>query len=362
MGLSFATMPVMDFFVGGIWEAMVFENTIRDYMVATLVFLAALVVLKLIKIFVVRRVSSFVNRTETHVDNAVLEVFDTIHPPFYVFVAFYGATRMLALSGAPERFLSVVLLLWVTWQVVVAIQIFLDHIIRAKLAAAEDSSRKAASGIIGGIVKIILWILGILFILSNLGVNITSLVAGLGIGGLAFALAAQKILEDLFSSLAIFFDRPFAPGDFVVIGKDKGTVQKIGIKTTRIKALSGEEVVIPNKDITSSRVSNYKRMKKRRVAFKVGVTYETDQAKLEKIPSIAEKIINGREQVEFSRTNFIEMGDSALVFEIVYHIDDREYDLYVDIQQDILLGLKAAFEKEGIEFAYPTQTVFVRQS
>lgn len=352
----------MEFLEGGIWEAVIWGNTLRNYALAVGVFVVALVALKLIKIFVVRRVTDFVRGTDTHVDNAILEVFETIRPPFYAFVAFYGATRLLTLSGTPEKTFNIILLIWVTWQIVVGLQIFLDHIIRAKLSAAENSSRKAASGIIGGVVKIVLWILGILFVLSNLGVNVTSLIAGLGIGGLAFALAAQKILEDLFSSLAIFFDRPFAPGDFVVIGKDKGTVQKIGIKTTRIKALSGEEIVIPNKDVTSSRISNYKRMKKRRVAFKVGVTYETSQAKLKKIPQIVEAIIEGRDQVEYGRTSFVEMGGSALIFEIVYHIEDREYDLYVDTQQAILLALKEAFEQEGIAFAYPTQTVFVQQS
>lgn len=347
---------------GGIWNVVFFENTVRAYALAALVFLGALIALKLIKVFIVRHVTDFVRGTETHVDNAVLEVFETIRPPFYVFVAFYGATRLLTVSGGPQRFLMIVLLLWVTWQVVVGLQIFLDHIIRAKLAAAEDSSRKAASGIIGGVVKIVLWVLGILFILSNLGVNVTSLIAGLGIGGLAFALAAQKVLEDIFASLAIFFDRPFAPGDYVVIGKHSGTVQKIGIKTTRIKALSGEQIIIPNKDVTNSRVKNFKRMEKRRVAFKVGVTYETPQAKLKNIPKIVQKIIDNQDSIEYDRTNFVEMGDSALIFEIVYKIEDRDYDLFVRTQEEILLALKGVFEQEGIEFAYPTQTVFVQKT
>lgn len=351
----------MDYLVSEFWQTMYWGNALRDYVFALSTFVAAVIILKLVKLFIIARVSGRIERTENDYDNALLDVFRTIKPPFYVFLSFYGATRFLELSGFPDRVLEIVLLLWVTWQVVAASQIFLSEVVKAKLSAAEDSSRKAAAGIISGIAKIILWLLAILFVLSNLGVNVTSLIAGLGIGGLAFALAAQKILEDLFSSLAIFFDRPFAPGDFVVVGEHSGTVKKIGIKTTRIKALSGEEIVIPNKDVTSSRIKNLKRMKKRRVAFKVGVTYETSQEKLKKVSKIIEGIIKGREQVEYGRTSFVEMGDSALIFEVVYHIEDREYDLFVTIHQDILFALKEAFDAEGIAFAYPTQTLFIEK-
>jgi len=211
------------------------------------------------------------------------------------------------------------------------------------------------------ILKILLWILAVLVVLSNWGINITSLIAGLGIGGIAIALAAQNILQDVFSSFSIFIDKPFKVGDFIVAGDDKGVVENIGIKTTRIKTLQGEELVISNQELTETRVHNFKKMEKRRVAFTLGVAYETPTEKLKKIPEVIKEIISRESLAEFDRAHFKEYGDFSLNYEVVYYISSGDYTEYMDSHQKINFAIKDAFEEMGIEFAYPTQTIFLKK-
>jgi len=196
-------------------------------------------------------------------------------------------------------------------------------------------------------------------VLSNLGVNITSLVAGLGIGGLAIALALQSVLSDLFSSFSIYFDKPFQVGDYIIVGKHSGTVEKIGIKSTRIRASQGEEIVISNQELTSARVQNFKKLKERRNTTSIGVTYETSTDKLKKIPDIIKYIIEEEKNARFDRVYFTTFADSALVFDLVYYVKSDAYSVYLETQQNINFKIKEAFEKEGIDMAYPTQTIYL---
>ena len=185
--------------------------------------------------------------------------------------------------------------------------------------------------------------------------------AGLGIGGIAIAFALQNILSDIFASFSIYFDKPFKVDDFIIIGDDKGVVKKIGIKSTRIQTLQGEELVISNKELTESRVHNYKKMERRRIVFVFGVTYETPTEKVKKIPSIIKDIIEKTELADIDRVHFKEFADFSLNFEVVYYLKTSDYAEYMDTQQEINLAMKEHFEKEQIEFAYPTQTVFVHK-
>lgn len=210
------------------------------------------------------------------------------------------------------------------------------------------------------ITKIGLVTVGSLFVLSNLGLDVSSLLTGIGIGGIAIALAVQNILGDLFSALAILLDQPFIVGDFIVAGEYRGKVEKIGIKTTRIRSLKGEEIVIPNKELTASVIQNFRRMEKRRVAFEVGVEYETPVTKLREIPAIIEGVLSGLENVFFKRASLIKMTDYALVFEVVYELVPKDYALYVKRQQEIILGLLEAFNKHEIKIAYPTRVVKIK--
>jgi small-conductance mechanosensitive channel len=209
--------------------------------------------------------------------------------------------------------------------------------------------------------RIVLWGIALLIFLQNLGYDITALVAGLGIGGIAIAFALQNILSDIFSSFTIYFDKPFEVGDFIIIGNDMGTVKAIGIKSTRIQTLQGQELVVSNKELTETRINNYKKMEKRRIVFDFGVVYKTPTEKLRKIPQIVKKIIDDIEITDLDRVHFDKFGDSSLSFEVVYYIKNSEYNVYMDTQQDINLKIKEQFEKEGIEFAYPTQTIFLNK-
>ena len=195
--------------------------------------------------------------------------------------------------------------------------------------------------------------------LDTAGIDITALVAGLGVGGIAVALAVQNILGDLFASLSIVLDKPFVIGDFIIVGDMMGTVEHIGMKTTRVRSLSGEQLVFSNTDLLSSRIRNYKRMQERRALFRFGVTYQTSRDLLARIPEVVREVIEGRDETRFDRAHFAGFGDSSLDFEVVYYMLVPDYNAYMDTQQAVNLELVGRFEEIGIDFAYPTRTVFV---
>jgi small-conductance mechanosensitive channel len=264
------------------------------------------------------------------------------------------------MPATASEILHVALLFVVTFFVLRIITSFIGYLFKQAASKKERNElrEKQAKGILL-IVQIIVWTIGFLFLIDNLGFDITTLVAGLGIGGIAIALAAQTVLGDLFSYLVIFFDKPFEIGDFIIVEDKMGTVEYIGIKTTRIRTLSGEQLVCSNTDLTDSRVHNYKRMEERRIAFSFGVVYNTPAAKLKIIPPLVKKIIEDLENTRFDRAHFKSFGDFSLDFEVVYYVLSADYNIYMDKQQSINLRIFELFEKEQIEFAFPTQTLFV---
>ena len=201
--------------------------------------------------------------------------------------------------------------------------------------------------------------MGLVFLLDNLGFKVSAVITGLGIGGIAVALAAQTILGDLFAYFVIFFDRPFEIGDFIIVGDKLGSVEYIGLKTTRVRSLSGEQLVFSNKDLTDSRIHNYKKMERRRVVFQLGVIYQTTLEQVKEIPAIVKQIIENQKDTAFDRGHFAKYGDFSLNFEFVYYVVGSDYNKYMDIQQAINLEIYKVFEEKGIEFAYPTQTLFM---
>jgi len=338
------------------WTQEFLGNTTKEHAIALAVFIGLIIIFKIFKTIILHRLEKLAKKTKTEIDDAVIEVFKTIKPPFYIYLAFYIAIQTLNFTGLASRIITALLIIWIVFLLVKAAQIFIDVLFRKKLDEGERTT-KSAIGAIKLIAKIILWSFGLLIVLSNLGVNITSLVAGLGVGGIAVALAVQNILSDLFSSFAIYFDKPFVVGDFIVIGEHKGTVEKIGIKTTRIRSLQGEEIVISNQELTSARIQNFKKMQKRRITFSIGVLYETPSEKLKKIPQMIKTIIDAVDKTEFDRAHFKEFGDFALIFEIVFYIESGDYTDYMNAQQEINLKINQAFAQENIEMAYPTQTI-----
>jgi small-conductance mechanosensitive channel len=246
---------------------------------------------------------------------------------------------------------------------IIAAQKFIDY-------GAEKIIKKREKGegdngeiikLLSVIAKILLWVVAVLLILSNLGYNITSLIAGLGIGGIAVALALQNILGDIFSSFSIYFDKPFKPGDSITVSGHTGVVKKIGIKSTRIQTLQGEELIMPNSELTKASVQNFGFMKRRRVIFNINIAYGSPAEKLKRIPDMIRKIVAAQTETEVDRVHFKAFGDSSLIYEIVYYVGSGDYNRYMDIQQAINLAIVGKFEEEKIEIAYPTRTVYVKK-
>jgi small-conductance mechanosensitive channel len=220
-----------------------------------------------------------------------------------------------------------------------------------------ERARSAAYGLLSAISRMVIWLLVFLLILDNLGVNISALIAGLGIGGIAVALAVQNVLGDVLASLSILLDKPFEVGDFIVVGELMGSVERIGIKTTRLRSLSGEQLVLSNSSLLSGQIRNFKRMFERRMLFTFGVTYDTPRSVLEQLPKRVQEIVAQQPKTRFDRAHFKSFGDSALLFEVVYFILVPEMNTAMDIQQSINLELMRVCEELKVEFAFPTQTV-----
>jgi small-conductance mechanosensitive channel len=207
---------------------------------------------------------------------------------------------------------------------------------------------------VGFLLRMLLWIILLLIALDNFGVNVTTLIAGMGIGGIAVALAVQNVLRDLFASFSIVLDKPFVIGDFIIVDDLLGTVEHIGIKTTRIRSLSGEQLIFSNTDLLNSRIRNFKRMYERRVVFPISILYQTAIEKIEAIPAMIRNIIEDQDLVRFDRAHFKEYGAYSINFEIVYWIKDPDYNIYMDIQQTINIAIFKLFKEANIQFAYQT--------
>lgn len=242
-----------------VWEYPVLGNRILDFLVALGVFGLFILAFKWVQWAVLRSLERVTKRTATGWDDALIAVARTVRPPFYWFLAFYLALQYLEVTGVFAWTVRLVLIAWAVYQVVVALRILLDFYVEQRLVKALGTGAQAAAQIIHSVANIVLWTLGLLFVLQNVGVNVTSLIAGLGVGGIAVALAAQRVLGDFFSALALFFDRPFAPGDRIRFGEAEGVVERIGMRTTRLKSPSGEEIVVPNTELANSLVRNFGR-------------------------------------------------------------------------------------------------------
>lgn len=326
-------------------------KTVGDYLYAFALFLILLVLFSFFKRVVIHSLKKLSLKTKTNFDNRIMEVVKSISFAFYFFLAIYFPLRHLAVSPVVDKTLSGVFLVVVVIQTIVFLEKFLA--LCFDVFNKEEDGKMAFNGI-NLIVKIILWTVGFLLVLSNLGFDITSLVASLGIGGIAIALAVQNILGDIFSSFSIYFDKPFKVGDFIVVGADSGTVKKIGLKTTRLESLQGEELVISNKELTSVRVQNFKKMKKRRVEFMFNVDEKTSVKNLKNINLLVEKVFKGLEDVEFGRVHFLKVSEFGFTFVVVYFVLSGEYGVYMDKNQELLFGIKEALDENKIQFAFHT--------
>lgn len=338
-----------------------FSNSLLDWLIATSVAVGTLTVLIVLR-RIVRRYHQRLQATpQTELLEVPLQVLSRTTLLFFVVLALFIGLETLTVGPRTQRVVSSAITIALFWQAgvwtVAAASAWLERKRRHSMTA--DRAAVGSLSVIGFIVNVVIWALVVMLTLENLGVDITALVAGLGIGGIAVALAVQNVLGDLFASLSITLDRPFVVGDFLSVGDFLGSVEYIGIKSTRLRSLSGEQIIMSNSDLLSSRVRNYGRMSERRVVFATNVTYETPIDLVERIPGVIRELVDAQKETRFDRSHFQKHGASSLDFETVYYVLSADFNKYMDIQQAINVRLHRKFAEMGIEFAYPTQKLFV---
>ncbi len=340
-----------------------------NYMIAILVFLVLLVIFKFLQIVIISRLQLLSKKTSTDIDDVIIDSIKGIKAWVYTIVALYISVQIVELPNIFDSVFSTVVYIAVGYQVIEIALKLIEYGTRRFLEKDEDREDRGraldanavnASHLIMIIAKIVLWSFGAIFILSNLGIEVTSLIAGLGIGGIAVALALQGVLSDLFASFSIYIDKPFKVGDYIILGTDSGIVERIGVKTTRIRTLQGEELVVSNAELTTARVQNFKKMKERRIASQFGITYETSSTKVKIVNSVVEKIFESIDGVRLDRVHFTTFADSALIFDVVYFVDSSDFGVFMDKQQQFNFALLDKFTELEIDFAYPTQTIYTK--
>jgi small-conductance mechanosensitive channel len=339
------------------WQA----NDVEAWLIATAIAVAVLIVLAVAKFIAVRVWSSIARRTEFPLSEILAQVARATKVWLLVPVALYGGASALELPAKLETVIDHLAVIAIMLQAAVWVNRFLQGWLAKRVEATREIDGESVTvlTLLGFFGRVAVWLLTLLLALDHLGFDITALVTGLGIGGIAIALAVQNILGDLFASLSIVLDKPFVVGDFVVSEGWRGNIERVGIKTTHIRSLDGEQIVISNAELLKLRIHNYKRMQERRILFGFGVIYQTPADKLERIPQLVRDVVEAQPKTRFDRAHFQKYGDSSLDFEVVYHVLDPAYNFYMDTQQAINLELYRRFAREGIDFAYPTRTLYV---
>lgn len=334
-------------------------NDLVAWLRAALWVIVAVGVMRGLMPIAIARLAGWAEKTAITWDNALVNALRVTRWSLVAVVALGPASQELTLGHLAERWMNGLAMVALSLQIGLWVGAFLDTWIRntREQALQNDPSTTSALSVLSFLARVVLWSVLLLMVLDNLGFDVNTLVAGLGIGGIAVGLALQNILGDLFASLTIVLDKPFQVGHFIIIDEFSGTVEHIGLKATRIRSLSGEMLVFSNADLTKARLRNYKFMQERRIVFKFGVTYDATPEQLEKIPSILREIIEGTEQARFDRAHFAAFGDSSLDFELVYWMLTADYTAYMDVQQAINLGLMRRLQQEGVSFAFPTRTL-----
>ena len=327
--------------------------------------IGTIVLLKVIKVVLINRINKMSRRTDYTLDDLLTNI---VSQAFKLpAMLLLGINIGLVFVDTGNRvgqvftYINSVVFGFYAWKVLTAI---IDYISEQTIARMDDDNTKADVSmvkLVKRIIKLLVVVVVGLFVLQNLGIDISALIAGVGIGGLAIAFALQNILEDVFSSISIHFDRPFKEGDFIKIGEDSGVVKSIGMKTSRLETNTGDELVITNRELTQARVRNFKKLKKRMITFEIGVVYGTPVKKLKKVKDIVTKIFEQIEVVNLERVNLMDLGEYSIIFEIRYEVSSSRFIDHANAKQEINFMLLESFEKAGIEFAYPTQTVVIEK-
>lgn len=334
-------------------------NSVRDWLVAATVFVVALALLLVVRWLLVRQLGRVAEHTRTRLDGYAVSLLKHTRYSFLVIMALAPALKVLVL---PERIATLITPL-LRLVLIIQVGLWLGELVTlhiqglASRRAATDVASVTTIRAMGLVVQLVLWVVVFLLALRNFGVDVTALLTTLGVAGIAAALAVQNILGDLLASLSIVLDKPFVVGDFIIVGDYLGTVEEIGLKTTRLRSLSGERIVFSNADLLQSRIRNYKSMTQRRIVFTFGVEYGTPGEVVAQIPGVVKEVITGIELTRFDRSHFQKFGDWSLVYETVYYVTDPDYNRYMDVQQRINLELYRRLEELGARFALPARVV-----
>ncbi len=337
-----------------------YGNELENWLNFSLVFVLTIFGLWVLKHLIITRIRSITEKSKTTIDDILVDAINTISFPLYIVLAFFASSKFLSLDELVINLINGATLIVATIYATIAIQKVIMYAILRTWEEKKDEVGfgKGFESFLKNGTGIILWSLSAIIIMQNLGYDLSTLIGGLGIAGIAIAFALQNVLSDMFAYVTIYLDKPFQIGDFVVFEDEMGTVTEIGTRSTRIQTLQGQELVVTNKQLTSAKINNYGKMPKRRIAFHLGVTYETDREQLNEIPGLIRKIIKDVDNCTLDRVHFYQFGDFSLDFEIVYYVDTGNYNDYMDVQQNINYAIIAEFDKRKIEFAYPTQVIY----
>jgi small-conductance mechanosensitive channel len=346
-----------------------FNNSINERILQSiLIFIIAYLLLQLIKITATSRLEIVAQKTANKFDDLCLEIINSYGSLFYIFTPLYVTSLFTNISSQVDDILykiSIIIFTYYIAKTVTRIIIFTAN--RALEINSQKNNEKidpSLQNIINLFIKIAIWVITFLIILQNLNYNVTTLLGGLGIFGIAIAFGMQNILADLFSFFTIYFDKPFKAGDYIIINDtptQAGTVKHVGLKSTRIKTQKGDELIIPNQQIAKSIVNNYKRMKKRRVDFDFSISYDTPQTKIKKIPDIVKKIIDNISSINFIHCKLRDLGEYAIIYTCAFTIENTDYETYLNIREEILMNILDKFQKQKIKLAYPTQSLLIKK-
>jgi small-conductance mechanosensitive channel len=342
-----------------ILELELYGGSLSQWVAALAVTALIVMMVRMAMPAVVRRLEALSKHTKVGLDDAAVNALKSTRLLLITLIAINVGSRVLTLPVNAQKVVdgvsTIALFLQVGLWLSALLQFWL-HRSESRMRASNPGAvtSLAAVGFVG---RLVLWLVMMLLVLDNLGINITALVAGLGVGGIAVALAVQNILGDLFASMSIVIDKPFVVGDFIIVDNFMGTVEHIGLKTTRLRSLDGEQIIFSNSDLLKTRLRNYKRMYERRVVFPLRLRYETTPEQVAKVPGLIKGLLEQHKQVRFERSHFFRFGESSLDLETVFWITTPDYNVYMDIQQELNLALMREFEKAGIEFAFPTRTL-----
>ncbi|HPC02787.1 MAG TPA: mechanosensitive ion channel family protein [Syntrophales bacterium] len=338
----------------------VLNNTLEKWLIALGIVIAGTVALNILLGILGHTLAALERKWPGDIAQTLIRMFRGTKRYILFIIALYAGSTVLSLPNTLATFLRYVAVIFAgiqigVWASFLVTRLVSEYIVRT----TGDEEVPSGTGIATLVARIVIWVFIVLLVLDNLGFNITTLVAGLGVGGIAVAMASQSVLADLFASLSILLDKPFKVGEFIIVGDMMGSVENIGLKTTRVRSLGGEQLVFSNADLLSSRIRNYRRMEERRVVFTIGVEYSTSYEKLKRIPGMIKDIILSVDHTRFDRSHFMNYGDFSLNVETVFYVLSSDYNLYADVRQEINLALFKKFEDEGIVFAFPSQTVYL---